>query len=213
MQTIENKLDQMILVLSNCEEAKPPEVQVNAQKINNMVVCQKDKVYSELVANGIYLSKLIKKLTSDLSKVSGHLKIYGKAKLDQYNKENFDSVKSIKIPSTDEAVALITVKNVNKVDKESIAKCKTHIDKTIYDSIFEEKHTYTLKEEFADKVIFLLKKVLGSELFDNSFLKTTSLTLKNKEELLKFLSNESFDEKLRDKVRESVKLNEISITY
>lgn len=213
MQTIENKLDQMISVLSNCEEPKPVEQQVKAQKINNVVLLPRDKVYSELVDNGIHLSKLIKKLTSDLSKISGHLKIYGKGKIDQYNKENFDSVKSIKIPSIDEATAMVSVKTVNKVDKEAIAKCKPHIDKSIYDSIFEEKHTYTLKEEFADKVIFLLKKVLGNELFDNSFTKTKSLTLKSKENLDKFFNDESIDENLRDKIRECVKLNEISILF
>lgn len=213
MQTTENKLDQMISILSNCEESKPVEQQVKAQKINNVVLLPRDKAYSELVGNGIHLSKLIKKLTADLSKISGHLKIYGKGKIDYYNKENFDSVKSIKIPSIDEATAMVSVKTVNKVDKESISKCKPHIDKAIYDSIFEEKYTYTLKEEFADKVIFLLKKVLGNELFDNSFTKTTLLTLKNKENLDKFLNDESVDEKLREKIEDSIKLSEVSITY
>jgi len=213
MQTIENKLDQMISVLSNCEEPKPVEMQVKAQKINNTVLLPRDKAYSELVGNGIHLSKLIKKLTADLSKISGHLKIYGKGKIDHYNKENFDSVKSIKIPSEDEATAMVSVKTLNKVDKDAIAKCKLHIDKFTYDSIFEEKHTYTLKEEFADKVIFLLKKVLGNELFDNSFTKTTTLTLKSKEALDQFLNDEAIDEKLRDKINQAIKLNEISITY
>ena len=58
-----------------------------------------------------------------------------------------------------------------------------------------------------------IKKVLGNELFDNSFTKTTTLTLKSKEKLDQFLNDESIDENLRDKIRESVKLNEVSITY
>jgi hypothetical protein len=214
--TFENKLDNLISTLSvndNCEEMLPKEDNIACQKINNVLLAPKNASYSKLVSQGIQMDRLIKKLTTDLKNLSGHLKIYGKGKIDKYNKDNFDSVKSIKIPATDDSTCLVSVKSVTKLDKESILKCKAHIDKTTFDSIFEEKHTYTLKEEFADKIITLLKKVLGGDFLENSFTKSSTLSLKNKEALSKFLNDESIDEKLREKIEDSIKLTEMSITY
>lgn len=183
------------------------------QKINNVLHVSRDDSYSRVVSRGIYLDKLIKKLTSELKTISGHLKLYGKSKIDKFNKDNFDSVKSIRIPSTDESTVLVSIKSVLRIDKEAVANCKPHVDPKTFESLFEEKTAYSLKEEFAEKIIVMLRKVLGDEIIDNSFNKTTSLTLKDREAFANFIKDESVDEKLREKLADAVKLNEISITY
>lgn len=210
---LQNQLEVIISKLLETKEVKTTQQAPIFQKINNVLLISRDENYSKLVSKGITVDKLIKKLTSELKTISGHLKLYGKAHLDKFNKENFESLKSIRVPATDEATALITIKNVNKLDKETLLKCKEYIDQNVFSSIFEEKISFSLKEEFAEKVIDILRKFVGDEIVNNSFTKTTTLSLKSKEALNKFLSDESVDEKLREKVSDSIKLNEISITY
>lgn len=210
---LQNQLETIISKLLETKEIKTTQQAPTFQKINNVLLISRDDNYSKLVSKGITVDKLIKKLTSELKTISGHLKLYGKAHLDKFNKENFESLKSIRVPSTDESTALITIKNVNKLDKETLLKCKEYIDQNVFSSIFEEKVSFSLKEEFAEKVIDILRKFVGDEIVNNSFNKTTTLSLKSKEALNKFLSDESVDEKLREKVSDSIKLNEISITY
>jgi len=214
--TYENKIDTLIATLSvndNCEETLPKEDNIACQKINNVLLAPKNQTYSKLVSQGMQMDRLIKKLTNDLKTLSAHLKIYGKGKIDKYNKDNFDTIKSIKIPSENDSTCLVSVKSVSKLDKETILKCKAHIDSKTYNSIFEEKHTYTLKEEFVDKIISLLKKVLGEDFLENSFTKSSTLSLKSKDALSKFLNDESIDEKIKERIEDSIKLTEVSITY
>jgi len=172
-------------------------------------VIKSDKI-SAIVSRGIAIKKIINSISADLASVDSTLKKFGVEKIREL-KESGEDIKSVRLASTNADLSVLITEKARSLDAKAVKGVKVEMGDD-FSKFFEEKETWTIKDEFVEKCILTLSGTFGQSFVNKAFTKKSTYSIKSNEELDKLLSSE-LPESLKKKLSSFVKPNEVSITY
>ncbi len=173
------------------------------------------KALSEAVSHGYRLNATIKRLSEELDKISSSLKKIAVAKLTCYNEsveDRDDRVKSLRIRGcSQEHTATVSVKEAYSIKHEKLAALKKQIGKKLFDAAFKETETYSIKSEFLEEVLVVVKKTFSK--IEKVLDKDVKYSMKSREAFDEILASPDVTDTVKAALMDVVKQHDAAIKY
>lgn len=198
-------------LLSNTESSK-----TSFFRDDSVVIVSPEPEIAEVITHSIKLSDIMKKVKKELDIISDNLKDYGADKIREWNKNNDETVASVRLQSEDgDRTVMITVKNTYSIDANKLSSIKKEIGPN-FDKVFKTSSVWTIKNDSVKNVISIIKNALGkagNAFIKDSFIETVTYSVNSRKDFESLLNDQTISDDIKAILKDCVKPQAPAITY